>query len=106
MSCAILVTGATGATGRASVHELRSRGITVRAFVHKIDSRSEQLSKLGAEVVEGDLLDFCSVRSALEGIQRACFVFPIVPGIVQATGYFAQAASEVLLEAMVNMSQV
>lgn len=53
MSCAILVTGATGATGRASVHELRSRGITVRAFVHKIDSRSEQLSKLGAEVVEG-----------------------------------------------------
>ena len=35
------------------------------ALVHRIDSRSEHLSKLGAEVVEGDLLDFLSVRSAL-----------------------------------------
>jgi len=70
MSSAILVTGATGATGRATVHELRSRGLKVRALVHKIDSRSEHLSKLGAEVVEGDLLDFLSVRSALEGMQR------------------------------------
>lgn len=106
MNPAILVTGATGATGSATVTELQSRGIRVRALVHKIDSRSDELSKLGADVVEGDLLDFQSVRSALEGIQRAYFVFPVIPGIVQATGYFAQAANEVRLEAIVNMSQI
>ena len=106
MNPAILVTGATGATGRATVAELQSRGIRVRALVHKIDSRSEQLSKLGAEVVEGDLLDFRSVRAALEGIERAYFLFPVIPGIVQAAGYFAQAANEVRLEAIVNMSQI
>ena len=106
MSPAVLVTGATGATGRATVAELQSRGICVRALVHKIDSRSEQLSRLGAEVVEGDLLDFPSVRSALEGMQRAYFLFPVIPGIIQAAGYFAQAATEVRLESIVNMSQV
>jgi len=106
MNPAILVTGATGATGRATVAELQSRCIRVRALVHKIDSRSEQLSRLGAEVVEGGLLDFLSVRSALEAMQRAYFLFPVVPGIVQVTGYFAQAANEVRLEAIVNMSQV
>lgn len=106
MNPTVLVTGAAGATGRATVTELRSRGVPVRALVHRIDSRSEQLSKLGAEVIEGDLLDFLSVRSALEGIQRAYFLFPVIPGILQATGYFAQAASEVRLKSVVNMSQV
>jgi NAD(P)H dehydrogenase (quinone) len=106
MNPAILVTGATGATGRATVAELQSSGIRVRALVHEIDARSEQLSRLGAEVVQGDLLDFQSVRSALEGMQRAYFLFPVIPGIVQAAGYFAQAANEVRLEAIVNMSQI
>src|SRR5579859_6611882 len=106
MNPTVLVTGAAGATGRATVAELRSRRVAVRALVHRIDSRSEQLSKLGAEVVEGDLLDFLSVRSALEGMQRAYFLFPVIPGILQATGYFAEAAREVSLESIVNMSQV
>src|SRR5690348_8270526 len=105
-SLTILVTGATGATGSSTVRELLGRGVRVRAMVHKMDPRSEHLSSLGAEIVEGDLLDFDDVRSALEGIQRAYFVFPIRPGIIQAAGYFAQAANEVRLEAIVNMSQI
>lgn len=102
----VLVTGATGATGRATVSELLARGAKVRALVHKVDARSERLRGLGAGIVEGDLLDFTSVRAALEGVGRAYFVFPIVPGIIQATAYFAQAANEVGLEAIVNMSQI
>ena len=54
----------------------------------------------------GGLRDFASVRAALEGVGRAYFVFPNVPGIIQATAYFAQAATEVGLEAIVNMSQI
>ena len=52
-----------------------------------------------------DLLDFGQVRSALDGVQRAYFVYPIRPGILQATAYFAQAAKEAGVDGIVNMSQ-
>lgn len=74
----------------------------MRALVHKADTRSERLRNLGTEIAEGDLLDFASVRAALEGVGRAYSVFPIVPGIIQATAYFAQAATEVGFEAIVT----
>ena len=54
----------------------------------------------------GDLLDFDAVREALRGVNRAYFVYPIRPGLVQATAQFAQSASEAGVEAIVNMSQV
>jgi uncharacterized protein YbjT (DUF2867 family) len=101
-----LVTGPTGDTGRATVRELIQAGAKVRAFTHQADERSEALRNLGAEIVVGNLLDFEAVRAALEGIQGAYFVFPIQPGILQATAYFAQAAKETNLKTVVNMSQI
>jgi len=101
-----LVTGATGATGSAVVKLLLDKKKEVRALVHSEDARAQSLRELGAEVVKGDLLDFESVRAGLEGIYSAYFVYPIVPGILQATSYFAQAAKEVELTAIVNMSQI
>jgi NAD(P)H dehydrogenase (quinone) len=101
----ILVTGATGKTGRETVKLLLDRGQAVRALVHREDDRAADLGKLGAEIVLGDLLDFESVRAAMEGIETAYFVFPIKPGILQGTAYFAQAAKEAGLKAIVNMSQ-
>jgi NAD(P)H dehydrogenase (quinone) len=56
-------------------------------------------------VVFGDLLDFDSVRSALKGVQRAYFVCPIRPGLLQATARFAYAAKEAGVGFIVNMSQ-
>lgn len=106
MSPLFLVTGPTGSTGRATVQNLLEAGARVRAFTHREDDRSELLRKQGAQVVVGDLLDFEAVRSALEGVQGAYFVFPILPGILQATAYFAQAAKEVDLKIVVNMSQI
>jgi NAD(P)H dehydrogenase (quinone) len=61
---------------------------------------------LGAAVVLGDLRDFESVRSAVDGVRSAYFVFPIEPGILQGTAYFAQAAKEAGVEAVVNMSPI
>src|ERR1700721_1776851 len=90
----ILVTGATGDTGRATIDELLARGHQVRALAHSQDDRSKKLQERGVEVVYGGLLDFNQVRAALNGIQRAYFVYPIFPGILQATTYFAQAAKE------------
>ena len=86
-----LITGATGSTGRNVVEFLLERGHKVRAFVHKHNEQSSQLQQLGAEIAVGDLLDFMTIRPALDGISGAYFVYPIVPGIVEATAYVAVA---------------
>lgn len=100
------VTGATGATGSAVVRLLLDKKKAVRAFVHSEDDRAKKLRDLGAEVVTGNLLDFESVRAALDGVDAGYFVYPIKPGILQGTAYFAQAAMEVGVTAIVNMSQI
>ena len=106
MARTFLVTGATGHTGHNTVKSLLEAGVNVRAFVHCENERSEALHKLGAEIVTGNFLDFESVRAAVEGVEGAYFVFPIMPGILQATAYFAQAAKEASLKSVVNMSQI
>ena len=102
----VLVTGATGDTGRATVDELLARGHQVRALAHGQDERSKKLQDRGVEVVYGDLLDFGQVKAALNGVKRAYFVYPIRPGILQATAYFAQVAKEAGVDGIVNMSQI
>ncbi len=101
----ILVTGATGLTGRAAVTHLREKGLQVRAFAHRRDKRSDALAQMGAEVVFGAFDDFVSVKAALKGIERAYFCYPISKGLVQATAQFGQAAKQNGVEVIVNMSQ-
>src|SRR5882762_4218196 len=101
----ILITGATGDTGGYAIDRLLELGREVRGLAHKRDERSEKLRHRGVEVVYGDLLDFGQVRAALDGVRGAYFCYPIRPGILQATAYFAQAAKEAALECVVNMSQ-
>jgi uncharacterized protein YbjT (DUF2867 family) len=55
--------------------------------------------------VVGDLLDFGQVRAALDGVRRACFVYPLRPGILEATTCCAQAAREAGVEGLVHRSQ-
>jgi NAD(P)H dehydrogenase (quinone) len=103
----ILVTGATGATGGNAITALLDRKIPVRAMVHQIDARSESLHARGVEIVQGDLSDFEAVHAALKGITGAYYVYPIqVPGIIEATAFFAQAAIEQGVSSIVNMSQI
>lgn len=102
----ILITGATGETGRYTTDLLLKQGVAVRAFVHQADERSEKLKARGAEVVVGDLLDLNDVRSALQSVNAAHFVYPIRPGLIDATAYFAQAGRDASLDGVVNMSQI
>jgi uncharacterized protein YbjT (DUF2867 family) len=103
----ILITGATGKTGGNAIKMLLQLKVPVRALVHRIDARSEQLSAAGVEIAQGDLSDFEAVNEALRGITGAYFVYPIeVPGILEATAFFAQAALEQGAGAIVNMSQI
>jgi uncharacterized protein YbjT (DUF2867 family) len=110
MSQPILVTGAAGgaqgSTGRQIAALLLRKGVPVRAFVHKLDARSNALRELGAEVVQGDLLDPVSVRAALRGINHAYFTYPVTDGLLEATTIFAMAAREAETELVVNNSQL
>jgi uncharacterized protein YbjT (DUF2867 family) len=101
-----LVAGATGDTGRHTAALLLARGHRVRALAHRRDARSEALGARGVEVVVGDLLCFPDVQAALLGMDGAYFVFPVAPGLVQATAFFAEAARGARVGAVVNMSQL
>jgi uncharacterized protein YbjT (DUF2867 family) len=61
----LLITGATGDTGRHAVQHLREKGHAVRAMVHQEDERSEALRAAGAEIVVGDLLNHDDVIRAI-----------------------------------------
>lgn len=102
----ILVTGATGKTGRATVQHLLDQRHAVRALVHQDDARAEDLRSAGAEVVIGDLLNHDDAIRAVAGTSVAYFCYPVRPGIIPATAYFADAARRTRLEAIVNMSQI
>ncbi|WP_428341183.1 NmrA family NAD(P)-binding protein [Mycobacterium sp.] len=100
------VAGATSGTGARTAHLLLDRGYHVRAFAHHDDQRSKDLTRAGAEVIIGDLLDLDAVATAVTGTQAGYFVYPIAPGLIEATAVFAQAAHEADLTAVVNMSQI
>lgn len=103
----VLITGTTGSTGRNAINKLLELGVPVRAMVHKIDSRSEDLEKRGVEVMLGDISVFDDVSSALKGISAAYYVYPItVGGIIESTALFAQAALEQNVSHILNMSQI
>jgi NAD(P)H dehydrogenase (quinone) len=77
----------------------------VRALVHRIDSRSDALKALGAEILAGDLQDIGDVRHALEDVQRAYFCTPLLRDALSASVIFAAAAEERRLEVVVALSQ-
>ena len=101
----ILVTGATGWTGAPTVQYLLENGFPVRAFVHRVDARSEALRKLGAEIFVGDLLSFDDVSRALDGVQRAYYCPPFASSLLHCSTVFALAAEAAKLEVVALLSQ-
>jgi len=102
----ILITTANGETGRPMVDYLLKEGFNVRAMVRTDDERAQRLRDKGAEVVFGDLLNFRDIRTAMQGVQRAYFNYPVAEGLVEAAVMFAQAAKEQNLQLIVNMSHI
>jgi uncharacterized protein YbjT (DUF2867 family) len=109
MSQPILITGAAGgqqgSTGRHVLKLLLEQGISVRALVHKLDARSDELRNEGAEVVVGDLLNPASVQAAMKNVKRAFFTYPVTDGLLEAVTIFGAAARDARLEMAVNNSQ-
>lgn len=102
----ILVSGATGRTGGGAIDTLLKLGKQVKAYVRTDDARAAALRARGVEIAVGDFTDIDTIRAALEGVRSAYFLHPISPGILPASAYFAQAAREAGVSAIVNMSQI
>src|ERR1700719_5030240 len=88
MTHPILITGAAGgaqgSTGRLVTRLLLTQGTPVRAFVHKLDARSDELRQQGAEIVQGDLLHPAEVQAAMKDVKRAYFTYPVTDGLLEA----------------------
>src|SRR6201998_1713378 len=105
-----LITGAGGGVAGITPPggaRLRGRGETVRAMVHRDDSRADALRDLGAEVIVGDLNNPADVFGAMSGVSRMFFNMSVSPDYLQATTVVCVAAKELdTLEVLVNMSQM
>jgi len=105
----ILVTGAAGAIGaigRNVTEMLLARGHKVRAMVRREDTRAEDLRRLGAEVVVGDLTDLASMHRAIDGCKHIYFGMSVSAAYLEATVNTAAVARHHGVEAFVNMSQM
>jgi NAD(P)H dehydrogenase (quinone) len=103
---ALLITGAAGRTAGHAARLLLERGHRVRAMVHRYDDRAARLRDSGAEVIVGDFANIDAVREAADGARAAYFVYPVSPGLLEATTTFAHAAVEAGVRSVVNMSQI
>ncbi len=93
----ILVTGASGKTGRAVIAALAARGAGVRALVHRAEAGAGVLAAGAKEVVVGDML---VADTLLAACRDAAAVYHICPNM--HTGEVAMA--EALLAAMAQAS--
>ena len=101
----IVVTGATGKTGSAVVHQLLEQGHHARAVVRSMDARSDRLRKAGAEVVVADLFDPEQLLGAMRGAQRAYYCPPFHAFMIQSAAAFAVAGKQARLESVVTLTQ-
>ncbi|MGO9070414.1 NAD(P)H-binding protein [Mycobacterium sp.] len=105
-----LVTGAgggVGGVGRQVVDRLLAARQTVRAMVHREDSRAEALRGVGAQVVVGDLRNPVDVAAALQDVDRVFFSMSVSASYLEAATVMCALAAETAdLDVLVNMSQM
>jgi len=93
-----VIFGATGRVGRSTAAALRHAGHAVRA-VARDPSQCEALTRIGCEVVRGDLDDEASMHRALDGavaVQMLCPVPPQEPDPAAAMRNTIDTAARVL----------
>ncbi len=90
----ILIIGATGRVGGATLKQLCGRGVPVRALVRDPE-KAAAVASPAVETVIGDLARPRSLEVALEGIAAALLVSPLDPHQVELQGHFIDAAKRV-----------
>ncbi|MGO4299417.1 NmrA family NAD(P)-binding protein [Leifsonia sp. RAF41] len=106
----ILLTGlgpGPSSISRLSAQLLLDAGQTVRVMIHRDDGRADDLRRLGAQVVVGDLADPEDFARALRGVRRLFFNMAVSAKYLEAAAVVCSIAAEKGdLEALVNMSQL
>ena len=100
----VLVTGATGNTGRAILDELIERGVPVRAMVRTAADRARLPD--GVPVAAADFDDAASVAAALHGAGRAYLVTPSSERAEEQQRRFADLAVQAGVRHLVVLSQL
>ena len=103
MANPILITGSTGTVGSEVVKQLAATGATIRAAVQKT-SNTEKILKAGAEPFVMDFADVESMRGALEGVDKAFLITPVIPDQSDVTAGFVAAAKAAGLKHLVKLS--
>jgi uncharacterized protein YbjT (DUF2867 family) len=102
----ILITGATGTTGREVVAELRGLGARgVRALVRD-PARADFIRAAGFEAVAGDFERPETLGPALAGVERALLLTPPTPDTVTHQREFIEAATTAGVRHVVKLSAV
>ena len=102
----ILITGATGTTGREIVEELRRAGASgVRALVRD-PARASFIREAGFETVAGDFDRPETLYAALEGVERSLLLTPPSPQTVEHNRAFIDAARRSGLRHVVKVSAI
>lgn len=97
----ILVTGSTGTIGRQVVEQLVKRGADVRALVR---DPSKANFPAGVGVVQGDMLDVDSLRSAFSGVSTLFLLNAVVPDEFTQALVALNTAREAGIERIVYLS--
>jgi uncharacterized protein YbjT (DUF2867 family) len=99
----ILVTGATGKTGREVVKGLCAQGVRVRALVRDPE-RARSLAPEGVELACGDMSRPETLGDALLGVERVFLLSPPSPRQVEMQGNVIEAARRAAARHVVKMS--
>ena len=99
----ILMVGATGLVGSATLRQLTVRGVPVRALVRSAEKAST-LAGPGVETVIGDLEQPASLDAALDGVTRALLISHLNPHQVEWQGNFVEAARRAGVVHIVKLS--
>lgn len=88
----ILITGANGRPGSATVREFARHGTPVRALVRTPDKAHDLRALPGVEVVHGDMLRPETLEPALAGVDRVLMISGAGPELLETQCTFIDAA--------------
>jgi uncharacterized protein YbjT (DUF2867 family) len=101
----ILITGATGRTGKEAAQQLVAKGVKVRALVRN-PAKAAALQAAGVELAPGDAGDAVAVRRALEGVSGIAIILPNGESQLALEKQLATLAAEAGVAHIVKVSSV
>ncbi len=96
-----LIVGSTGAMGSETTRQLLAAGYRVRAMA-RTPEKAADLKALGAEVVQGDLIDPDSLRRACEGVEA---VYAAAHSLFGTGKYSSQAVDDIGHRSLIDIAK-